>query len=49
METINGAPIIDVFEPTYRIEAEEENKFYPSVARDIADKIVTSVLGSTDE
>ena len=49
METINGAPIIDVYEPTYRIEAEEENKFYPSVARNIAEKVVTGVLSSTDE
>ena len=49
METINGAPIIDVFEPTYRMEAEEENKFYPSVARDVAEKVATGVLASTDE
>ena len=49
METINGAPIIDVYEPTYRIEAEEENKFYPSVARNIAEKVVTGILSSTDE
>jgi hypothetical protein len=49
METINGAPIIDVFEPTYRTEPEEQDKFYPSVARDIAEKVVTSVLAVTEE
>ena len=46
METINGAPIIDVFLPTYRVEPEEHEKFYPSVARDVAEKVVFSVINA---
>ena len=49
METINGAPIIDVFLPTYRVEPEESDKFYPSVARDVAEKVVTSVVTAGGE
>ena len=49
METINGAPIIDIFLPTFRVEPEEQDKFYPSVARDVAEKVVYSVVNAGGE
>jgi hypothetical protein len=39
-----GQPIIEVFLPTYRLEPEEHEKFYPSIARKIAEKIVKAEL-----
>jgi tctex1 domain-containing protein 2 len=49
METINGAPIIDVFLPTFRMEPEEEEKFYPSKAKAIAEKVAMAELNDDDE
>eukprot|EP01041_Mallomonas_annulata_P002020 gene2020-3926_t len=39
-----GQPVIEVYLPTYRMEPEEKEKFYPSQARVIAQKIVEEEL-----
>ena len=49
METINGAPIIDVFLPTFRMEPGENERFYPSKARAIAEKVATMELNDLEE
>jgi len=49
METINGAPIIDVFLPTFRMEPGENDRFYPSKARAIAEKVATAELRELEE
>eukprot|EP00605_Chrysophyceae_sp_TOSAG23-4_P000155 GSChrysophyteH1.ASY1.ANO1.178.1 assembled CDS len=48
METINGAPIIDVFLPTYRMEPNENERFYPSRARAIAEKVAAAELADDE-
>jgi len=48
METINGAPVIDVFLPTYRMEPAEEEKFYPSRAKIIAEKVAATELADIE-
>ena len=40
----NGAPVIDIVLPTYRMEPEETEMFYPSVAKKIADEIIAEEL-----
>jgi hypothetical protein len=45
METINGAPIIDIFLPTYRLEPGQEERFYPSRAKAIAEKVAAAEIG----
>ena len=42
--TENGVPIIDIVLPTFRMEPEEEEKFYPSKAKIIADKVMEEEL-----
>jgi hypothetical protein len=42
--TENGVPIIDIVLPTFRMEPEEEEKFYPSKAKVIADKVMEEEL-----
>jgi len=37
-------PIIDIVLPTFRMEPEEEEKFYPSKAKIIADKVMEEEL-----
>jgi tctex1 domain-containing protein 2 len=49
METINGAPVIDIFLPTFRMEPGENERFYPSRARAIAEKVAAAELGQDDE
>ena len=39
-----GQPVIEVFLPTYRMEPEENERFYPSQARAIAQKITEEEL-----
>jgi hypothetical protein len=39
-----GHPIIDIVLPTYRMEPDEPEKFYPSKAKEIADKIIEEEL-----
>jgi len=40
----NGPPIIDIVLPTYRMEPEEHERFYPSRAKAIAEKIMAEEL-----
>jgi len=40
----NGPPIIDIVLPTYRMEPEESERFYPSRAQAIAEKICAEEL-----
>ncbi len=42
--TPHGHPIIDIVLPTYRMEPEENERFYPSKAKVIADKIIADEL-----
>ena len=35
---------IDVVLPTYRVEPEENDKFYPSVAKAVADRVLEAEL-----
>mmetsp|Transcript_16133 Transcript_16133/g.16265 ORF Transcript_16133/g.16265 Transcript_16133/m.16265 type:complete len:133 (+) Transcript_16133:141-539(+) len=45
MNTLEGGqPVIEVFLPTYRMEPEEKERFYPSQARAIAQKITEEEL-----
>eukprot|EP00341_Mesodinium_pulex_P015532 CAMPEP_0116925832 /NCGR_PEP_ID=MMETSP0467-20121206/24355_1 /TAXON_ID=283647 /ORGANISM="Mesodinium pulex, Strain SPMC105" /LENGTH=134 /DNA_ID=CAMNT_0004604955 /DNA_START=31 /DNA_END=435 /DNA_ORIENTATION=+ len=39
-----GQPIIEVFLPTYRMEPDENERFYPSVAKKIAEEVVNAEL-----
>lgn len=39
-----GHPVIDIVAPTYRMEPEEVERFYPSKAKAIADKIIADEL-----
>lgn len=39
-------PTIDIILPTYRMEPEEDEKFYPSKAKAIAEKIVAEELAN---
>mmetsp|Transcript_11833 Transcript_11833/g.12203 ORF Transcript_11833/g.12203 Transcript_11833/m.12203 type:complete len:135 (-) Transcript_11833:140-544(-) len=39
-----GQPIIEVYLPTYRMEPDEDERFYPSVAKKIAYDIVHNEL-----
>lgn len=38
-------PIIDIVLPTYRLEPEEKERFYPSVAKAIANRVLQDELG----
>eukprot|EP01038_Epipyxis_sp_PR26KG_P007800 gene7800-10595_t len=40
----NGHPVIDIVLPTYRMEADEEERFYQSKAKAIGDKIIADEL-----
>lgn len=40
----NGHPVIDIVLPTYRMVPEENERFYPSTAKAIADKIIADEL-----
>ena len=40
----NGHPTIDIVLPTYRTEPEEDEKFYPSKARAIAERVIAEEL-----
>jgi hypothetical protein len=42
---VSGAPIIDIVLPTYRMEPEESERFYPSRAKALAEKIAAEELG----
>mmetsp|Transcript_21901 Transcript_21901/g.36668 ORF Transcript_21901/g.36668 Transcript_21901/m.36668 type:complete len:133 (-) Transcript_21901:1032-1430(-) len=44
MEISGGQPIIDIFLPTYRMEPEEIERFYPSQAKAIADGVIAEEL-----
>jgi hypothetical protein len=44
--SITGHPTIDIVLPTYRLDPEEDEKFYPSKAKAIAEKIVADELGN---
>uniref|UniRef100_A0A7S3HL07 Dynein light chain n=1 Tax=Spumella elongata TaxID=89044 RepID=A0A7S3HL07_9STRA len=44
MEMSNGHPIIDIFLPTFRMEPEEHERFFPSKGKAIADKIISDEL-----
>jgi hypothetical protein len=48
METINGAPVIDIFLPTFRLEPGQDDRFYPSRARAIAEKAAAHELGDLE-
>jgi hypothetical protein len=48
METINGAPIIDVFLPTFRLEPGENERFYPSRARATAERAAAAEIGEAE-
>ena len=39
-----GQQIIDIVLPTYRMEPEEHERFYPSVAKSMADRILGEEL-----
>lgn len=39
-----GQQIIDIVLPTYRMEPEEHEKFYPSIAKAMADKVLGEEL-----
>eukprot|EP01039_Chlorochromonas_danica_P005984 gene5984-6589_t len=41
---LSGHPVIDIVLPTYRMEPEENERFYSSKARIIADKIIAEEL-----
>mmetsp|Transcript_24762 Transcript_24762/g.36523 ORF Transcript_24762/g.36523 Transcript_24762/m.36523 type:complete len:135 (-) Transcript_24762:141-545(-) len=43
-----GQPIIEVFLPTYRMEPDEDERFYPSVAKKIAEEIVQAELNDQE-
>lgn len=40
----HGPPIIDIVLPTYRMEPEESERFYPSRAKAIAESVIASEL-----
>ena len=40
----NNAPVIDIVLPTYRVEPEEDERFYPSKAKKIALEIMEEEL-----
>lgn len=42
----SGHPTIDIVLPTYRTEPEEDEKFYPSKARAIAQRVIAEELAS---
>eukprot|EP01036_Dinobryon_divergens_P025090 gene25088-33605_t len=44
MAETGGPPIIDIVLPTFRLEPDETERFYPSKAKAIADKIVSEEL-----
>ena len=46
MEMQNGHPIIDIFLPTFRMEPEEVERFFPSKAKAIGDRIISEILSS---
>jgi hypothetical protein len=41
---MDGHPIIDIVLPTYRMEPDETERFYPSKAKQIGDKIIADEL-----
>lgn len=41
---MDGHPVIDIVLPTYRMEPEENERFYPSKAKQIAEKIIADEL-----
>eukprot|EP00428_Durinskia_dybowskii_P063584 CAMPEP_0170388100 /NCGR_PEP_ID=MMETSP0117_2-20130122/17907_1 /TAXON_ID=400756 /ORGANISM="Durinskia baltica, Strain CSIRO CS-38" /LENGTH=132 /DNA_ID=CAMNT_0010644005 /DNA_START=14 /DNA_END=412 /DNA_ORIENTATION=- len=47
MEMQNGHPIIDIFLPTFRMEPEEEERFFPSKAKAIGDQVISDILNGT--
>lgn len=44
----SGQPIIEVFLPTFRMEPEEDERFYPSQAKKIAQDIVEAELNGQE-
>lgn len=44
----NGQPITDIYLPTYRLEPEEGEKFYPSKAKIIAERIMSEELNGLE-
>mmetsp|Transcript_13334 Transcript_13334/g.14452 ORF Transcript_13334/g.14452 Transcript_13334/m.14452 type:complete len:130 (+) Transcript_13334:61-450(+) len=42
-----GHPIIDIVLPTFRMEPEEHERFYPSKAKQIAERIISEELNGT--
>ena len=44
----NGQPIIGVFLPTFRMEPEEDERFYPSQAKKLATDIVEAELNGQE-
>ena len=46
VQALPGQQIIDIVLPTYRMEPEEDERFYPSNAKKIADKIVADELAN---
>lgn len=46
MDIVNGHPTIEIVEPTYRLEPDEDEKFYPSKAKAIAEKILADELNN---
>ena len=44
VDNLTGQPVIDIVLPTFRMEPEEDEKFYPSQARGIAEGVMKEVL-----
>ena len=48
MQNEAGQPIIEVFLPTFRMEPDEDERFYPSQAKKLAQEIVESELNGQE-
>jgi len=44
VDPITGQPVIDVVLPTFRLEPEEDERFYPSKAKSIAEQVMQEEL-----
>ena len=44
IDPVTGQPVIDIVLPTFRMEPEEDEKFYPSRAKAIAEETMKEVL-----
>ncbi len=44
IDPVTGQPIIDVVLPTFRMEPEENERFYPSKAKAIAERVMAEEL-----